>query len=385
MGGRASGRGEGCCTEEAIRLARSETGAARVAGLALTAALATTLLAACGPASGATTSGASDPRATATATPIPTNPNYEEGIAFPRWGEHVYGASDQSWAQDVVAMRAQTGAQWVEMIVSFTQATLTSADVTRGSSTPTPDDLYVGVKNARAAGLKVYVKPLLNVRDAADTWNGDISFTSEAAARAWFQSYWAAYKPYAQAAASAGASQLSLGAEYSKLQNEYPDQWRWLIDQVSAVFHGPLTYELNHDTISGTEPAWLRDPRITYVGVSMYLSLQSTPRDISASQVAQLWRTLIIPRLDAFSRAEGKRVLLSEVGYRNTADCLWNPWTHTSSAPADPTLQGAAYQAALSETMADTHIAGAFFWAWQNGIFTPGQPAIQALHSAYTA
>ncbi|HEX8730789.1 MAG TPA: hypothetical protein VF725_01905 [Ktedonobacterales bacterium] len=360
-------------------MARSETGVARVAGLALLAALAATLLTACGATTGAT----KDPRATATS--IPTNPRYEEGIAFPRWGGHVYGASDPSWAMDVAAMRAQTGAQWVEMTVSFTQATLTSADVARGPSTPTPDDLYVGVTNARAAGLKVYVKPLLNVRDATDTWNGDISFTSEAAARAWFQSYWAAYKPYAQAAASAGASQLSLGAEYSKLQNEYPDQWEWLIGQVSAVFHGPLTYELNHDTISGAEPAWLRDPRITYVGVSMYLSLQAAPRDIPASQVAQLWRTLVIPRLDAFSRAEGKRVLLSEVGYRDTADCLHDPWTHTSSAPADPTLQGAAYQAALSETMADPHVAGAFFWAWQDGVFSPGQPAIQALHSAYTA
>lgn len=356
---------------------------ARWSWLALTATLTATLLTACaGASAGAPSAGAAN---TTPAIPTPTvNTHFEEGVAFPRWGSHVYGPNDPTWAKDVAQMQAQTQAQWVEMIVSFSQSSLTDTHVT-ASNGPTPDELYVGVTNARAAGLRVYLKPLLNVQNAIDSWNGDISFATHAEAQQWFQSYWAAYEPYVKAAASAGASQVSLGAEYSKLQDEYPDQWEWLIQQVSSVFHGALTYELNHDTLTGPQPAWMRDPRLTYLGVSMYRSLQSTPKDISTSQIEQLWQAQIIPLLDSFSKAEGKRMILSEVGYRDTADCLYQPWVHTSSAPADPTLQGAAYAAALAETMSDSQIAGAFFWAWQDGIFTPGQPAIQALSAAYRA
>lgn len=366
--------------------------------LAVTLALATTLLTSCAAASSTTGGsnpalGAAAPQATAspipTATPIPANPTvrqtFEKGIAFPRWGTNVYGPTDPTWASDVASMRAQTHAQWVEIIVDLSQVGPSGTVVNPSGDTPTPDDIYVGVMNARAAGLKVYLKPLLHVEQSSSSWSGDVTFGSHAAAQQWFQSYWLAYKPYVEAAANAGASQVSIGTEFSLLQKEYPDQWEWLLQQVSGVFHGSITYELNHDTITGPEPSWLRDPQLTYVGVSMYTSLQATPKDISASQIERLWGQLVLPRLDQLSKTVGKPVILSEIGYRDTADCLYDPWTHTSSAPADPTLQGAAYTAALTETVGDPHVAGVFFWAWQNGIFSPSAPATQALSAAYGA
>ena len=376
---------------------RMKRAARRWPWLAVTLALATTLLTSCAAASSTSSTSpalaASGPSATATviptATPIPANPtvrqSFEKGVAFPRWGTNVYGPNDPTWASDVATMHAQTHAQWVEIIVDLSQIGPSGTVVNPSSNTPTPDDVYVGVMNARAAGLKVYLKPLLHVQQSTSSWSGDVTFDSHAAAQQWFQSYWTAYKPYVEAAASAGAGQVSIGTEFSVLQNEYPDQWEWLLQQVSGVFHGSITYELNHDTISGPEPSWLRDPRLTYVGVSMYISLQSTPKDISAPQIEQLWRQLVLPRLDQLSKTLGKPVILSEIGYRDTADCLYDPWTHTSSALADPTLQGAAYTAALAETMGDPHVAGVFFWAWQNGIFSPSAPATQALSAAYGA
>ncbi len=329
------------------------------------------------------------PTATATLPPKPTDPTlrqvFEKGVAFPRWGTTVYGPNDQTWAPDVATLQSQTHAQWVEMIVNLSQSGVSGTKVYLGSDTPTPDDLYVGILNARDAGLKVYLKPLLHVlNNPATDWDGVVTFSSHAAAQQWFQSYWAAYEPYVKMAASAGASQLSIGAEFSALQDEYPDQWQWLLQQASGVFHGPITYELNHDTIT-QPPGWLSDPHLTYVGVSEYDSLQSTPQDISASQIEQLWRQTIIPPLDQLSQRMGKPVLLSEVGYRNASDCLNDPWVHQTSAPADPTLQGAAYTAAIAAALGDQHITGVFFWAWQNGQFTPGQPAIQAMRAAYSA
>lgn len=356
----------------------------RWAWLAVTLALATTLLTSCAASS---SPGAARSTATVATTPTPSNPSlrasFEKGIAFPRWGAAVYGPNDPTWASDVAAMKAQTNAQWIEIVVDMSQIGDSGTVVNPSGDTPTPDDVYVGVLSARQAGLKVFLKPLLHVQQTSDDWSGRVTFATHDAAQQWFQSYWAAYKPYVQAAASAGASQVSLGTEFDLLQQEYPDQWEWLIQQVSQVFHGPLTYELNHDALTGAEPAWLRDPRLTYVGVSMYISLQTTPQDISASQIEQLWRQSVTPVLDALSVSLGKPIVLSEVGYRDTADCLYNPWLHTSSAPADPALQGAAYQAALSVALNDPHVAGIYFWAWENGVFAPAAPAIAAIHAAY--
>lgn len=371
---------------------RLHTARSRWAWLAASLLLAVALLTACAPTGAASaphpSATAKRPMTTATVSPTPSDPTvrqtFENGMAFPRWGLTVYGVTD-TWAQDVAAMQAQTHAQWVEMTVSLSQNGVSGTNVFIGANSSSPDDLYVGVTNARAAGLKVYLKPLLNVlNDPTTTWSGDVTLSSHAAAQQWFQSYWAAYKPYVKAAASAGVSQVSIGTEFSLLQAEYPDQWHWLLQQVSGVFHGPITYELNHDTIVRA-PDWLSDSHLAYIGVSEYDSLQTTPQDISTDQIEQLWRQNIIPLLDHLSAQMGKPVLLSEVGYRDTADCLTDPWISQTSAPADPSLQGAAYAAAIAVAKSDQHIAGIYFWAWQNGQFSPDQPAIAAMRAAYSA
>jgi hypothetical protein len=89
--------------------------------------------------------------------------------------------------------------------------------------------------------------------------------------------------------------------------------------------------------------------------------------------------------LDALALASGKDIILSEIGYRNSADALYQPWQWKSSAPADPDLQAAAYEAALQNIIRDPYIAGAFFWGWSVPAFAPNWlPAAQTLHRWYT-
>ena len=333
---------------------------------------------------------ASKPTATATATATmpagPFRPDFERGVAFPRWGPHVYGAADTSWAPGVQDMRAQTGAQWIEMTVNLYQQTDSSTTVfAEANNTPAPDDLASGVASAKAAGFHVFLEPILSVEGApADSWGGLVTFGSAAQAHLWFQSYWAAYKPYVVAAVSAGVSQVSIGTEYDKLENSFPDQWRWLLTQMRGVFSGPVSYAINHSSIAKPLPAWMTDPDLTYVGVSMYMSLTTKPQALTEPQIEALWKKQVLPLLDALSRQASKPVLISEVGYRDTADALYVPWGAQTTAPADPQLQAAAYQAAARSAMGDPHIAGIFFWAWDDGIFSPDhQPAAQALHTLY--
>jgi hypothetical protein len=308
---------------------------------------------------------------------------FENGVAYPKWGAQVYGARDASWPDAAQALRAETGAGWVEMIVSLDQNGYSGTTVYRGPETLTTDALYAGILSVREAGLQVFIEPLLNVHNETDNWSGKVTFATQAQAQAWFQSYWAAYEPYVMAAKEAGAAQVSIGTEYDKLQNQYPDLWMWLAHQVKLTFSGPVTYDLNHSTLGQPLPAWMRSPDLSALGVSMYFSLLSAPADLTAPQIERLWEAKALPLLDALSARSGKPVILSEVGYRNATDALYHPWTWKTSAPADPALQGAAYAAALAATASDPHIAGVYFWGWNTGQFSPAAPAIAAMRAAW--
>ena len=245
-------------------------------------ALALAILPACGGSSvarpSATQARATQARAaTPAATATPANPTvrqvFEQGVAYPRWGTQSYGVNDSGWPAGVQSMRDQTNARWVEMIVSLDQSGYSATNVYPGSDTLSPDALYVGVLAARQAGVNVFIEPLLNVHNEPDNWSGHVTFATEAQAQLWFRSYWAAYEPYVKAAKAAGASQVSIGAEYDILQAQYPDQWTWLAHQVKAAFGGPVTYDANHSILGQTAPSWMKDRDLSAIGVSMYLSL----------------------------------------------------------------------------------------------------------------
>lgn len=357
-----------------------------VARLAALAALA--VVAGCG-GSNQTRSGVAVPTVTAraTATAKPVDPTvrkvFEQGMAFPKWGTQVYGFSDGAWASDVRAMREQTMASWVGMIVSLDQDGDYSTRVYAGPDTTSPDALYAGVLAARQAGLNVFVEPLLNVRQVSNNWSGLVTFSSHAQAEQWFRSYWATYEPYVKAAKAAGAGQIAIATEFEALETQYPDLWAWLAHQVKATFGGTVTYDMDHSSLGKKPPSWWKDPAISYLGVSMYSILQDTPHDIPAAEIEKVWKSSVLPQLDTMSEQVGKPIILTEIGYRNTSDCLSIPWLWHSSAPADPALQGAAYQAALAMAAGDRHIAGIYFWAWQDGQFHPAGPAIQAMRAAW--
>lgn len=325
--------------------------------------------------------------ATATATPKPVDPAlrqvYEQGMAFPKWGTQVYGLNDSSFTSEVQTMRTQTTANWVGLIVSLDQNGDYATTVYAGGDTTTPDALYAGIQAARLAGLNVFVEPLLNVRQVSNNWSGLVTFSSHAQAELWFKSYWTTYEPFVKAAKAGGASQIAIGTEFAALETLYPDLWTWLARQVKATFGGAVTYDMDHSSLGKKPPVWWKDPAISYLGVSMYSILQDTPHNVPASAIEKVWKSDVLPQMDAMSKQAGKPLILTEIGYRNTADCLTIPWLWKSSSPADPALQGTAYQAALAMAASDRHIAGIFFWGWQVGQFQPAGPAMQAMRDAW--
>ncbi len=274
------------------------------------------------------------------------------------------------------------------MPLLFYQSSLSATTVTTGVSTPTITSFVEGIQAAHTQGYRVFVTPLLTVSSGSMAWSGAISFSTQQDEQKWFMSYWQALRPYVLAAQQNGVEQLAIGTEEEWLQQFAPDMlWNALILNVRSVFSGVLTYDMNWTALQKTPPSWMHNSNLNTIGVSAYLSLTNTRERVDPQQMVTLWKNIIGNTLDTFATKLGKPVLISEIGYRDSADALYHTWESSSTAPTDTTEQAAACNAALANATHDPHIHGIFFWGWDDvGAFgLRDQPAAAVLHRWYGA
>ena len=122
------------------------------------------------------------------------------------------------------------------------------------------------------------------------------------------------------------------------------------------------------------------------VGVSSYIPLLDTPKQLDPGEISALWSQKVKSKLDMLASKLEKRVLISEIGYRNSSDALYQTWLPHTNASLDPQVQSAAYAATLSNTLSDPQIAGTFFWGWDgvDRFSIKDQPAVQTLNKWYS-
>jgi hypothetical protein len=321
--------------------------------------------------------------------PKPTPPigslpaDFQTGVVFPQWGTTAYSATNENFTYGLQEIHDQTGARWVELTITLYQKDFNTNHLDPSEQTVSPESLAEGIRIAHQRGYKVFVAPLLTV--GATGWAGDIHYRRLRDTTAWFENYFQSLLPYLQVAAQEHAEQFALGTEYEALEAAPSDLWDTLIDQARAVYPGKLTYDMNWTAALKPPRDWMKNSNLDFLGVSVYRPLTTRPAPRDADGLTTLWQYKIGDMLDALALASGKDIILSEIGYRNSADALYQPWQWKSSAPADPDLQAAAYEAALQNIIRDPYIAGAFFWGWSVPAFAPNWlPAAQTLHRWYT-
>lgn len=310
--------------------------------------------------------------------------DFQTGVIFPRWGVTGYSVTDRNWQVGLHEIQEQTAAQWVGLSINLYQDSLISTHVQASQATPKPQAVIEGVRAARAMHYHVFVFPQLTV-GGARSWSGNIQFPTFQMAQAWFDNYWIAFKPYIEAAAQAGAEELAIGSEYELLQSAAPTLWNQLIERIHQVFPGKLTYDINWSSLYYPLPSWLHNRYLNALGVSVYTPLTDTPQRLDPHILPARWKATIGKLLDAFAAQVGKPILVSEIGYRDSSDALYNPWEVFTNARTDQVEQAAAYNAALTNLMDDQHIVGVFAWAWAFQPFDLRcRLAAQVLHHWYT-
>jgi hypothetical protein len=233
-----------------------------------------------------------------------------------------------------------------------------------GPPTPPPLVLQVAIAAARAQGLAVYVRPLLNEQTLgqgrADWRPPDVA--------SWFASYQDFLLPYAQAAASAGVAGIYAGTELDAIDHD--PQWTTLDASLARLHPGKLYYAINWPHVPVMRGSGGPASAIT-VTVNAYPELH-----VPVSRFTAAWAN--------WAARLPRRTILSEVGIAERAGAQNRPWFwNPATQQLDPAEQTAWFTAACHAVTTD-HLGGIYFWDIPVGASLDVPPTAATTSSQFT-
>ncbi len=298
----------------------------------------------------------SGPKTLAAQEPAPK----QGGIAYVSWWHDQYASagSDES-----LTKLADTGAGWISVLATWYQDAVTSTEIySHAEKTPTDAGVIHAIQTAHGLGLKVMLKPHLDLYADAAHWRGQIGeqFTTEAQWDAWFESYQAFINHYAKLATDNDVEQFCIGTELDGTAVEEL-RWRELITGtggIKSIYDGPLVYAANH-TYTNTIMFW---DALDYIGIDAYYTLTLTST-ATVNDLKMGW-TRPISFLANLADEWDKDIVFTELGYRSIDGAGMAPWAYGENPPIDLQEQADLYQAFFETVYQEPWFAGVFWWSW---------------------
>ncbi len=320
-------------------------------------------------------------------TEEPDAGTFQKGVAYTGYSALSYDGDGPLLSLDRLVT---TNATWTSVLVTGYQDTVHSTTITfTGPATPTDAGVERIVRRAHDLGLKVLLKPHVDLADDPQHYRGEIGPNFKAADwAAWF----AAYRPfilhYAALAERTGCELFSVGCELGTTA-VHEAEWRAIVASVRAVYGGPLTYADNQVEHAPDAVAWW--DAVDFIGQDAYPTLtqvvEPTVDDLLAG-----W-TAFRAKLQALSERWGKPLLLTEIGCRSILGGAQNPWDWQRQGPVDLTVQANFYEAACRAVADRSWLRGMYWWQWSpdpddggpadTGYSPRGKPAEEILRSWY--
>jgi hypothetical protein len=277
---------------------------------------------------------------------------WQRGANFNSYTPSGYGNAD---ADASLERLAADGNDNVEIVVTWYQQTLLSNTIgVDPGKTPTDASVVHAMQKARSLGLRVTLKPHVNVIDG--TWRGAIKPTDRTA---WFASYQTMINHYANLARQNSASMFVVGTELKSLSGD-TTRWNTVVKNARSRFAGKLTYAANYDEFEQVK-FW---GKLDYIGVDAYFALTSNVGDsiqtLASRWTSWGWKTKLVN----VSFASGKPVIFTEIGYRSTPDTALHPGLFGWTGDIDLTAQQNAYEAFYQAFKDEGWFAGVYWWNW---------------------
>ena len=293
-------------------------------------------------------------------SPQPLPAAFMKGITYEsqQSGDFASPASDQALSDVVLP----TGANWIAVVVRCFQATVhaTAIDCLPNDKTVSDDELRHVIDQAHALGLKVMLKPQVELLDLHDANSGRFAINfgaDETAWTAWFASYNHFISHYAQIAQVTQAEFFVVGTELEGTVHRSAE-WRTLIHEMRATFDGSLTYA----ALTYFEPlqvTWWDE--LDSIGIDAYYALTLT-KSPTLAQMELGWSPIIL-YLGLLADHWHKPITLTEVGYMSVDGTNILPGDWSLDGAIDLQEQADAYQALFDSFEGRDWWNGVFWWS----------------------
>lgn len=285
-------------------------------------------------------------------------PDWRRGASIiPTWTDEF---STSGMKESLSKLRA-TGANYVALTIPHYQSNAFSTDIAPGYNTPSDASLIQAIKWAHELGLKVMLKPHLEMWSGG--WRANINPGDRAG---WFKAYGDMLNHYGTLANQNGVEDFCIGVELIKMSipdsnSTNTDNWNTLISNLRKIYSGRLTYSGNW---SGGELEKIQFwSNLDYIGVSAYYNLDQAGNN-SVSALKGAWDSINRNTITPIHSKWNKPVVFTEVGYRSVSNSWRTPWDWWSGGSYDGIGQANLYEALLSYWNSYSWMEGVIFWEW---------------------
>lgn len=260
-----------------------------------------------------------------------------------------FSQKEAVWQYALREMVASSGCNAVVLTVAALQDHAYSTDV----QFETPDvmsmeDVLKVSRHIKALGLKLVVKAMVNCRDGY--WRAFIRFfdthvPTEPTWEQWFASYGKFVNALAETAQAAEADMFCAGCEMVGTDHREAE-WRRLIGEVRARYHGPVTY--NCDKYQEEHVRWW--DAVDVISSSGYYAIDTLKENFA--------------RIKTVADRENKPFMFMECGCpsREGSEFCPNDWRHPGGLSLE--AQARWYRAFCGAVEDKPWVRGAAFWDW---------------------
>ena len=249
----------------------------------------------------------------------------------------------------------------------FTDGAWPTRVYTTPNVTPTPESLADLIRDAKARGLRVMLRPIIdehNITGYATAWRGSIEPKN---VTSWFASYREALLPFLAAGQAAGADTFVVGTELDSLVDRAA-QWQSLLTAAASVFKGRLSYADNWGEWATGRPGVAG----AVPGLDAYPQLRLSD-SATVAQITTAWTGWLRQR-----PAELTSTVVQEIGIAATPGAFAHPARWPEEGQTVVPLIQANWFAGACAAVKSLGMAGIYFWsldAWD-------EPAKGAVYAA---
>ena len=291
-----------------------------------------------------------------------------------------------TWSPEAVtsSMSAMTelGVTWVAIAFAAQQERAQSTEIRfEDEPTVTDDEVRRAIREAKSLGLKVCLKPVVDVADG--TWRAFVSFFDEEVPgepswAQWFASLTRFVRHYARLAEEEGVEMLCVGCEMVSADRREAE-WRSLVDAVRGVYSGLVTY--NCDKYQEHRVSWW--DAVDVISSSGYYPIGGWEEQLD--------------RIEAVVEREQKPFLFMELGCPSRAGSPARPNDWALRGDVSLEAQQDWYRDVFAACATREWVQGFMLWDWpaqlhaaeeaaaDGGYCVYGKPAARVVQQEYAA